>query len=373
MNVLHLRASNFFGGPEKQILLHERQCRLRGIQTTIATFDDGERSNEFVATCKAYGANTYVFPRSAADPVAAAARLATFLTSRHVDLVCVHGYKPAILMALLSGLGRRVPVVGFIRGRTREGYKVTAFQNIEELCYPRFQSLVAVSQSEADRIREKLGQTKQIHVVRNAVDCAERTDNSPDPRGFPKVRQTCRLVVAGRLTEEKGHQYLIDSLQEIKLTHPDVHLVICGDGPLQKKLCEQVEALGLRNEVTFAGFRTDMPNVYSWMDVLVLPSLSEGIPNVVLEAMAHEKIVVATRVGGVPEVVEDEISGFLVEAGNVEALTLTIRKALAASAGHSLLGRHARARVQREFSFENQASQLVRIYEEAIRDFQEGI
>jgi glycosyltransferase involved in cell wall biosynthesis len=121
------------------------------------------------------------------------------------------------------------------------------------------------------------------------------------------------IGVVGRLSEEKGVRYFLDSLSLMKVSGFRARALIVGDGPDAELLRGHARTLGLLDSVIFAGFRTDIMPVYAAVDCIALPSLTEGIPMVILEAFAHNRPVVATRVGGVPEVITDGSDGFLVE------------------------------------------------------------
>jgi glycosyltransferase involved in cell wall biosynthesis len=121
------------------------------------------------------------------------------------------------------------------------------------------------------------------------------------------------IGVVGRLSEEKGVRYFLDSLSLLNASGLRARALIVGDGPDAELLREYARTLGLQDSVIFAGFRKDILPVYAAVDCIALPSLTEGIPMVILEAFAHGRPVVATKVGGVPEVITDGRDGFLVE------------------------------------------------------------
>jgi glycosyltransferase involved in cell wall biosynthesis len=137
------------------------------------------------------------------------------------------------------------------------------------------------------------------------------------------------LGYVGRLSVEKGVTYLIDALARLKVKQAEVHLLIVGEGEQRANLQAQVESLGLRQAVKFLGERGDARQIIGALDLLVLPSLTEGLPNVVLEAFAYKTPVVATAVGGVPELVIDGETGWLVPPRDPHALAQAILDALA--------------------------------------------
>src|SRR4029077_19979711 len=127
--------------------------------------------------------------------------------------------------------------------------------------------------------------------------------------------------------------------------------VLFGDGPLREALARQVRNHGLEHRFVLAGHRTDLDALLPFLDLLVLPSYTEGLPNVVLEAFAAGVPVVATAVGGTPEVVEDGVNGYLVAAGDPEALARRICDILLSEEERRSMGRRGRERVLNEFTF----------------------
>src|SRR5262249_9818316 len=140
-----------------------------------------------------------------------------------------------------------------------------------------------------------------------------------------------RFVVGavGRLSAEKGFDLLIRAVGRLLKGGADVQLIIVGDGEERPRLEALITELGLVDRVLMLGYRPDVSELYQAMDVYALSSLSEGLPNVLLEAMALEVPIVATRIAGVPRLVRDEVTGLLVEPGSVDALTHGLDRLLA--------------------------------------------
>jgi glycosyltransferase involved in cell wall biosynthesis len=138
---------------------------------------------------------------------------------------------------------------------------------------------------------------------------------------------------------------------------------------MTEKIMEQAKGLGVLDRCRFVGFRRDLAEIFSVMDLMALPSLSEGLPNVVLEAFAASKPVVASNIGGVPELVEEGISGYLVPPGRPEPLAKAILKMLGDSEKMQSMGAAGYERVRREFTFEAQTEKLEAIYHQMINGF----
>jgi glycosyltransferase involved in cell wall biosynthesis len=189
---------------------------------------------------------------------------------------------------------------------------------------------------------------------RNSVERVEKRREL----GLPLDKKI--VCTVGRLMPVKGLGHLLRAAQRLVAVRDDVVFAIVGDGPLKGELLRMVRELGIEQRVFFLGFRRDVREVLSSADAFVLTSLHEGIPMSLLEAMSIGLPAVATRVGGIPEVIEDGSSGFLVTPGDEEAIAAAIVAALSESGREISI--HGRERVQREFSLTGMAAHTDRIY-----------
>jgi glycosyltransferase involved in cell wall biosynthesis len=170
----------------------------------------------------------------------------------------------------------------------------------------------------------------KVKVVYNGFDLDEFT-NVPktDIRAEFHLRPQQSLVgVIGRLEYPKGQDFFLEAFSRLVLDCADIKALLVGTGPERTHLETQAKQLGLRGRVIFTGVRKDVVNFLEELNVLVLPSYWEGLPNVLIEALSCGCPVVATRVGGVPELIEDEQTGLLVDAGDVNGLTIAIKRML---------------------------------------------
>ena len=176
--------------------------------------------------------------------------------------------------------------------------------------------------------------------------------------------ETILFGVVARLEPPKGHRYLLAAFLEVVKRYPLVRLLLVGDGALRAELEAQTQELGLQQHVTFLGARHDVSELLNALDFFILPSISEGLPNVLLEAMACAKPVMATDVGGIPEVVRHGENGYLVPPGETLALQNMILRSLAERAQWNELAQRARQTVETSFSLEYQMSQFEALYTE---------
>lgn len=184
-------------------------------------------------------------------------------------------------------------------------------------------------------------------------------------RGLGVTEKMLLVGAVARLIPQKGIQYFIKAISELKAEFPDVRFVVIGDGPYRIHLEEKARSAGLSGYLYFAGFRSDIPQVLSDLDIFVLPTLEEGFPVSVIEAMAAGKPVVASAVGGLLELVTDD-TGILIPPGNSKQL----RKALSVLLTNPSLGRKmgitGRQRVEKYFSVQTMAGKYAGLYERMV-------
>jgi len=178
-----------------------------------------------------------------------------------------------------------------------------------------------------------------------------------------------RLGVLGRLSHEKGVDVFLEALQRIHQAGVPASAYIVGDGPARVALEDSARALGLADSVAFVGHRADVQTVYRSVDMVVIPSRSEGLPNVLLEALAADRYVVATGVGAIPEVLTDRGLGIVVPPGQADALATAVIEALAEPARRP--EPEARRQALTRLSVERRAEAHAGMYRELISGFRE--
>jgi len=168
--------------------------------------------------------------------------------------------------------------------------------------------------------------------------------------------------MVSKLWDGKGHEILIRAFEKL-LTHiPNAKLAIVGEGYLKDELIRLVSTNGLKNSVLFTGFQMNVRDIVACFDVAVLPSFFEGMGRVLLEAMAMEKPMVGTRVGGIPDLIEEGVNGFLVEPGNVNRLAESILKILKNPNIAYKMGRAGRKKIQSQYSADHMVRAIDTVY-----------
>ena len=362
--IMHLIATNFYGGPEKQILEHLKRLDQKRYVGKVASFLEGDMTNELITRAKKENLITHEIPMSGAVDVRALWHLIKLLQNEKVELLCAHGYKSAVL-GWLAGRKQGVPVLVFSRGYTAENRKVAFYEWLERQVLGKVEGIVAVSNGQMSKLHSYGIQGQNEWVVHNAVETEEEISLKQD---LTLREEVCSrfgmslddkiIVTAGRLSPEKGHRYLIESITGLKERNENLIFIFCGEGPCESELRKQADRIGVIDKCRFVGFRHDIKDLFQVMDLFVLPSLTEGLPNVILEAFSYGKPVISTSVGGVPEVVSHMKNGILIDAGDVTQLTNAIDICLDSPEFMCQLGKAGFNTVKNEFAFEQQAQKL---------------
>lgn len=213
---------------------------------------------------------------------------------------------------------------------------------------------------------------EQLSVVRNGIRSQAITPDRLGVRHELGLTPTTRLIITvARMTEQKGHRFLLEAIPAIVQQQPDVAFLWVGDGPQEEPLRQQMQALGIDPaQVIFAGWRPDVPRLLSAADLFVLPSLFEGLPLVVLEAMSLDVPVIATDVCGTNEAIKDQVCGRLVPPQDSQALGEAILTALQQPDLTAKWVLNARWRFHNEFSAKRMASETAQIYETVLEQRQ---
>jgi sugar transferase (PEP-CTERM/EpsH1 system associated) len=190
----------------------------------------------------------------------------------------------------------------------------------------------------------------RIQFIRNGVDTEKFAPGGVPAADSPWDREDVVIGTVARILDVKNHRLLIDAFARVHAQKPRLKLTIVGDGPLMQAVREQVSALGLQNAIWLPGARADIQALLHTFSLFVLPSLAEGTPVSMLEAMACGLPVLASRVGGIPEVVDDGVQGLLVPACDIDALAAAMEHYASDASLRAAHGRQGRVRVEERFS-----------------------
>jgi glycosyltransferase involved in cell wall biosynthesis len=353
MNIVHLTASTFYGGPERQMLGLARSLE-DDARTLFMSFAEQDRCRAFLNVCREEGFEAVALEYDTPRFRKAVHEIAGHLQRIKADILLCHGYKANIL-GRPAARRRRIPAVAVSRGWTAESLRVCLYEWLDRRHLRFMDHVVAVSSAQALKVRQAGVPANRLTTISNAID-PDRFDDS-DSRYRTKLERYFhgprkRIIgAAGRLSPEKGFDVFLEAATRMLDVDPNLGFVIFGDGPCRDALQQRIAELGLIGSVFLAGFRSDLDRFIAQLDLFVLPSFTEGLPNVVLEACAAGVPVIATAVGGTPEIIEDGMSGFLVPPGDVEQLAARIDEALENEERLGEIAFQGRQRVLEGFSF----------------------
>jgi glycosyltransferase involved in cell wall biosynthesis len=280
-----------------------------------------------------------------------------------IDLLHTHGYK-ADIYGLLAARRLGLPFISTCHLWTHDTAAVRFYEFLDSLFLRRFYAVVAVSDAIAKCLRLSGIRDSKIRVIDNGIDLPSFIQARATLA--EKINNGRSLIVGtvGRLVRQKGLEYFLRAAREILQEFHDVIFVVIGAGPDREKLEHMAGELAIKQNVRFTGHCTDMPGAYASMDVFVLPSLDEGMPMAILEALASRKPVVATSVGAVPRLIIQEKTGLLVAPRDVQALKLAILRFLNDSSLRSRLGIAGEALVRGRHSHDLMAENYLQLYEQ---------
>jgi len=300
-------------------------------------------------------------------------QLADILREKRIDILHCHKHKPTVYGALASIVAGRIPVISHVHGlsRTRSLSRRAANWAILKSVH----RIIAVSES----VRRDVIQTNwqidpsKVVTVKNCIDL-QMIDHIKVGRQDARLRlglseDEIVFGTVGRLALTKGQSYLIEAFAQVREYLPASRLVILGQGPLLQALEKTAKDLGVLPWILFAGYRNDVFELLKGFDVFVLPSLAEGLSIALLEAMAMRLPVIASHVGGIPEVFGECRCGKLVQPKDASALAAAMLEIGSAEGNlKKQMGEEGRQRVEEEFTTDVMIRKLTGIYESVLRD-----
>ena len=237
---------------------------------------------------------------------------------------------------------------------------------IEKLAASIIDRMVALSEGERkDYIAFSVSKPDKMVTIHSGVDVTRfmKARVSIEEKKRSLGLNTKGLVVGtiGWLLPIKGPLYLLKAMEIIRQTHPGMQLVYVGKGDLEEGLKKEAYRIGVSDKVAFLGWRDDIPEIMQVLDIFVLPSLNEGMGRVLVEAMAAGKPIVASKVGGIPDLVKDGHNGFLVKPGDVSDLSFAIKKLLDDKKMREEMGKKGRA-MAKDYSVEKMVDKIDALY-----------
>lgn len=377
MKVLQLISSSGYYGAEAVVVNLAKGLMPIGVVSTVGVFNNLRCPNLEVAEIAwEYGLSVELISCRGRVDWNAARRIADLACLLKADVIHAHGYK-AQVYGYLASKSHPIPLVATCHGYFSRfsGNGRATVADLRQHFYGvlncallrRFDQVVATSSILADSLLSSGIAHGKLSVIGNGVEL--KGFSSAVPSADIIGRKSCGVAIGlvARLTEGKGHSQLFQAAKRIVVEHPDTLVFIIGEGPLRSSLEAMTRELNIDRNVIVLGKRSDMASVYAALDIVALPSLFEGMPMVILEALAARRPVVATRVGAVPDVIRDGSTGLLVEPGNSMELEKAVKRLIVDVELRRSLAENGHEHIRAHFSSASMADSYHCVYESAMR------
>lgn len=367
IKVCHVAMGDLWAGAEVQLLaLMKYLIRLPGFEWSVILFNEGKLADELRKLPVLFT----VIPEKDHSPITIAYRLAKMFHQIGPDIVHTHKYKDSILGSIVARCMGVPHVVRVVHGmpepfRGLKNLKMAGYTLADRFVTSRLIDRVVAVSSDIEKVLAQTYGADRVVCVHNGIDleAVHVTMQRSEKRKEWQIDDTTVLIgTVGRLVPVKGHAILLEALRILRNLNQNVTLIFVGDGPLRGHLEAEVKRLGLKQSVRFAGHQEQSYDFINMMDIFVLPSLHEGIPMVLLEALALKRPIIASRVGGIPEVVSHGQSGMLVSPANADELAAGLRDMVQDRAKATAFGIAGRSQVEQEFNASIMANRTATMY-----------
>ncbi|MBW1782869.1 MAG: glycosyltransferase [Deltaproteobacteria bacterium] len=370
-NVLIIIATGITGGPGKGLFQLVNRARELGFTYTLCNFKRAyaeHETTEFREKARTLGIQIFFLRQNFPIDPLLILRARRFIGLQKINIVQTHGYKPNIIGFFLKTV-TRIPWIAFAHGYTDDNWKVRTYNRLDVMALKYADTVVAVSHSMKKLLMRKGIPPYKIKIIHNAVD---RNELIPDIterviRESLNIERTQTVIgVVGRLGPEKGHIVFLKAFRDVLQQFPRTTALIVGEGQEKRNLVAFCHKANITKHVVFTGHVSNIADYYQIMDLLVIPSLSEGLPNVLLEAMVLGLPIIATSVGGIPEVINPD-NGILIPPGDHVRMGEKMMSLLHNRARMDLLASNAKGSIVAPFDPDKRAGEIVHLYNFLLR------
>ncbi|MFQ5706550.1 MAG: glycosyltransferase [bacterium] len=365
INVLQLVEGLNLGGAETKLLELISQMDRSRFKTTVCSLGMGDRIREAV---EKLNVNYVGLQRKSRIDLSLVFKVAKLIRREKIDVVMTTLFYADVVGALAGSLGHAKAVFSWETISAPEWLlkrRLWAYRFAMRYC----DTVVSVSDATAKWLIEKRGlRPDKVVVIPYGVnlDLFRQGKNNSLKNELQIPLEAPVVGVVARLHPQKGHRYLIEAAGKIVEQLPETRFVLVGDGELRGELEALVQAKKLDKHFLFLGFRNDVKELMRTFDIFVLPSLYEGLPNVILEAMATGLPVVATAVDGSPELVVNEQTGYLIPPRDPEQIAEKVLNLFSDQERRQAFGKRSRERVEKHFSLDLQVQNFQNLYEKFV-------
>jgi glycosyltransferase involved in cell wall biosynthesis len=369
IKVCHLISGDLWAGAEVQAyVILSSLSRLPQLDLTVVILNEGKLAKEL----RKIGLNAVVIDESVHGFFPILRLIKENLKDKNIDILHSHRYKENVLGGLLKKSGTVRHLVQTVHGidepfKGIKRLKINLYSKLNEYFTRNYFNKVLTVSFDIQNKLSKIITPEKLITIHNAINTA----NLKVTRSAVEVREELGIgknhpIIGsvGRMVPIKGYDIFLKAAKVILEVKPEVTFLLAGDGPLKSEFERTAKEMGLEKAVKFLGFREDILDIINCFDIFMLSSYYEGIPIALLEAMALKKAVVATMVGGLKEVIEENVSGLLVEPGDPQALALACAKLLGSPELRCKMEIAAKERIDEEFSIDVQRGRVLKIYSE---------
>jgi glycosyltransferase involved in cell wall biosynthesis len=366
ITIMHVRDSGGIFGGERVILTLAKNMNkeIFNFRLLCMRRDDGI-SEQLIANAKQLGIKVDIIDVKGRLDLAAIIKLRKILRKHNVSILHSHDFK-SNFYGLLASANLSIKRVTTAHGSTRDSFLKRAYlYGDEKVTYRFFDRIIAVSDDLRHHLVRRGLREERIKVIQNGLDfdLLKNDDGRASSHGpLPALDGRKVFGVIGRLFPDKGHRFFLEAFSKIRNEYPDIAGLIVGEGPERSMLLQNIKGQNLQESVFLAGVRSDMKNVYGRLNFLVIPSLTEGLPYVLLEAMASRIPVVATSVGDIPLLIKDGVNGYLVPPCDVQALSARMAELLRNPRQGEIMAQKACQLVEEKYSSQRMVKQTEHLY-----------
>ena len=373
MKVLHIIDSGGLYGAEVMLLNLMAEQVAMGMTPVVASIGEKNIAEKPLETeAKKRGFRVKTFRMKPGPNVFGAYEILKYARKERFDILHSHGYKGNILFGLIPKQIRKIPMISTLHGYTSTSgvSKMKIYEWLDLFSHNFIDQVVLVNQGMLTHPKLKKQKIK-YQIVNNGIPTTPT--NSGDAT-YSRIEDFCKgrftLGSIGRLSPEKGYKYLIKAFSLLVKKGVDACLVIIGEGEEAFMLAQMVEDMGISHSVFFAGYLNHAGNYIPNFDVYVIPSLTEGLPITLLEAMKAQIPVIASRVGGIPEVLDQGQCGILVQPGNAEDLFENVLRFYHHRNEFCQLSQRAYLKFAKNYTSNQMALAYARLYKRIVSTFQ---
>ena len=371
LKVLHLISSRGLYGAERIILNLISATDRSRFTPSLALLQTADYPNmELIEAAQEKNAQEHVITCRKWIDLEAVRQTRELIRRENIAIVHCHEMKGR-LYGLLAVRGTPARLITTNHNWIRSDFLVTCFESLDAFYIRFFPKIVAVSPEVRQLMRRYLTPDKKIQVIINGIDMQEFRKNTAARnkirREFNIAPETPLIGVFGRISPEKGQKYFIAAAAQVLKVLPEAHFLIVGDGFQSEEMQQYVAELGISEMVLFAGFRPNVAEFYSALDIFVLPSLLEGTPMALLEAMSTELPVIASEVGGVGRIIQDKENGLLVPPADAEELASAMLRLLQHLEEGDRMAVNGFATIAEKYSAKKMTDAYMRLYIELVQ------